>query len=75
MAIKGCNLYPKWGLHNNATGIVKEIVFQANKNPNNGHFPEYVVVHFNNLKLPKCVQNGCSKKVSNTKYYQIMRYF
>ena len=40
------NYCPVWGLHNGACGTVTEIVFDKNKNPNNGDLPSYVVVDF-----------------------------
>ena len=46
VALNGKNFKPLWGLHNGAGGIVKEIVFAKEHNPNNGDLPLYVVVHF-----------------------------
>jgi len=46
VAIENRNFNPIWGLHNGACGIVKEIVFNKGKNPNNGDLPLYVVVEF-----------------------------
>ena len=66
VAIRGYNFYPKWGLHNGAMGTVKEIAFSHGKNPNNGDLPEYVVVQFNDLNLPKEVQDDCKSKVMMT---------
>ena len=65
VAIKGRNFYPKWGLHNGATGTVKKIAYVEGKNPNNGDLPEYVEVEFPKLDLPKAVANDCKHKVSN----------
>ena len=64
VAITAKNFYPKWGLHNGATGKVKKIVFKDGGNPNNGDLPEYVVVEFNSLKLPTEVQEDCKEKVN-----------
>lgn len=46
VCLNGPNLYPSWGLHTGACGIVQEIVFEKGHNPNNGDHPKYVVVHF-----------------------------
>ena len=46
VAIRGRNFCPVWGLHNGASGIVEEIIFNENENPNSGDLPLYVVVHF-----------------------------
>ena len=46
VALENKNFYPEWGLHNGACGIVKEIVFEKDKNPNHGDLPKYVVVEF-----------------------------
>ena len=47
---RGClenrNICPQWGLHNGACGTVEEVVFEEKANPNDGHFPTYVVVDF-----------------------------
>ena len=66
VAIKGRNFYPKWGLHNGATGTVKTIAYAKGKNPNNGDLPDYVEVEFPKLDLPKEVRNDCQHKVSNS---------
>lgn len=42
----GKNFNPKEGLFNGAIGTVVEIVYKANQNPNNGHYPHYVLVDF-----------------------------
>jgi len=46
VAIRERNFWPEMGLHNNACGIVKEIVFTENSNPNHGDLPKYIVVEF-----------------------------
>ena len=46
VCLENRNICPQWGLHNGACGTVKEIVFGKGKNPNDGDFPEYVVVEF-----------------------------
>ena len=46
VAIRGRNFCPVWGLHNGASGMVEEIIFKPNENPNNGDLPIYVVVNF-----------------------------
>lgn len=46
VAIHSRNLKPDWGLHNGGCGIVREIIFAVNKNPNDGDLPEYVIVEF-----------------------------
>lgn len=63
------NFNPTWGLYNGALGTVREIVFQAGKNPNNGDIPDYVTVEFDyydNTRGP----TWCKKrpKVSNPKH-------
>ena len=64
VAIKGKKFCPRWGLYNGAIGTIKHIAFGEGKNPNNGDLPEYVVVEFNKLKLPKEVEDDCEEKVS-----------
>ena len=44
--ITGKNFKPQWGLYNSAMGIVRDIVFKKEQNPNLGHLPEYVLVEF-----------------------------
>ncbi len=46
VALDNKNFCPQWGLHNGACGIVKEIVFEKNGNPNEGDLPKYIVVEF-----------------------------
>lgn len=46
VAIRGRNLIPEWGLFNGAIGIVREIVFAPDANPNDGDLPLYVLVEF-----------------------------
>ena len=46
VAIECRNLIPIWGLHNGACGTVVDIVFNKGDNPNHGHVPKYVAVHF-----------------------------
>ena len=46
VALDNKNFCPQWGLHNGACGTVKEIVFQAEGNPNQGCLPKYTVVEF-----------------------------
>ena len=46
VSIHSRNLKPDWGLHNGACGIVHEIIFQKDKNPNHGDLPHYMVVEF-----------------------------
>jgi len=46
VAIRDRNFWPEMGLHNNACGIVKEIVFDKGNNPNHGDLPKYIVVEF-----------------------------
>ena len=72
VAIKGCNLCPKWGLHNGAIGTVKRIAFKDDNNPNCGDLPEYVKVHFHKLNLPADVQKQCSSKVSENIPYKMI---
>lgn len=52
VALTDANFTPKWGLFNNAMGIVREIVFRRGGNPNNGCLPVYVVVEFDNYRGP-----------------------
>ena len=52
VALEGKNFRPNWGLHNGACGIVEEIIFEANNNPNFGDLPSYVVVSFPQYKGP-----------------------
>ena len=72
VAIKGRNFYPKWGLHNGASGTVRQIVFAEGNNPNNGDLPEYVVVEFKNLQLPTAVANECNKTVRLSNYFMFL---
>jgi len=44
VSIEGRNFNPEWGLHNGASGIVQEIIFEKGGNPNHGNLPAYVVV-------------------------------
>jgi len=46
VSICGRNFEPKWGLHNGAIGVVKEIVFNEGESPLQGDLPLYVVVEF-----------------------------
>ena len=46
VCLRGKNFNPKEGLFNGAIGTVVEIVYKANQNPNNGHYPHYVLVDF-----------------------------
>ena len=46
VALENRNFNPTWGLHNGAVGIVDEIVFAKDTNPNNGDLPQYIVVTF-----------------------------
>ena len=46
VAIEKRNFCPLWGLHNGACGIVREIIFNENANPNKGDLPDHVVVEF-----------------------------
>ena len=46
VALEGRNYNPIWGLHNGACGIVEEIVFKPNNNPNHGDLPTHVIVNF-----------------------------
>jgi len=46
VALDKKNFCPSWGLHNGATGVVEEIIFEEGKNPNHGDLPLYVVVNF-----------------------------
>jgi len=46
VSICGRNFEPKWGLHNGAIGVVKEIVFKKGESPLHGDLPLYVVVEF-----------------------------
>lgn len=46
VALEGRNFNPLWGLHNGACGVVEEIVFAEDSNPNQGNLPMYVVVNF-----------------------------
>ena len=46
VAIDEVNMYPMWGLHNGACGIVEEIIFASGQSPNDGNLPQYVVVNF-----------------------------
>lgn len=46
VALQGKNFCPRWGLHNGACGVVEEIIFPKDENPNSGAVPSYVVVNF-----------------------------
>ena len=46
VSLIGCNMHPKWGLHNGALGYVVNIVFRKGVSPNDGGHPAYVVVDF-----------------------------
>ena len=46
VALENKNFFPEWGLHNGACGTVKEIIFEKDKNPNEGDLPQCVVVEF-----------------------------
>ena len=50
--IAGRNFEPNWGLFNNAVGVVDEIVFRDEEDPNNGNLPAYVVVRFEHYSGP-----------------------
>ncbi len=56
VAISNVNVLPEIGLHNRAIGTVVEIVYNNRpEGPNDKehyHLPDYVVVNFQNLKLP-----------------------
>ena len=50
VCLRGRNFHPNWGLFNGAIGTVSEIRYKPranqNPNPNDGHLPDFVVVHF-----------------------------
>ncbi len=43
---------PQWSLYNGSIGTVEEIIFEKGENPNQGHQPKYVVVHFPSYSGP-----------------------
>ena len=55
MYIQGYNIESTWGLYNGAMGIVKEILFDKDKNPNMGHLPLYVAVEMFSYNPPASV--------------------
>ena len=81
VALENKNFYPEWGLHNGACGVVDEIVFDKNKNPNHGDLPRYVVVQFplycgptwdaNNPKVSYSSPSRSMTKTSISKNHQI----
>jgi hypothetical protein len=44
--LTGRNLEPDWGLYNGAIGTVKEIVYEVDQSPIDGHLPQFVIVEF-----------------------------
>ena len=50
--ICGKNFRPEWVLFNGAIGVVQEIVFGKDKNPNDGDQPKYVTVKFDHYEGP-----------------------
>ena len=73
VAIKGKNIEPNWGIYNGSIGIVREIVFKGEDNPNRGDLPLYVSVELFDYKPPDCVPifDRSNPKVST---YVIYRY-
>ena len=53
VTIKGRNFETKWGLYSGAIGIVREIVFEKDCNPNLNDLPVYVAVEFPSFNLPE----------------------
>jgi hypothetical protein len=47
------NFRPIWGLYNGALGTVREIVYDDDCSPNQGDFPLYIVVEFDNYEGPQ----------------------
>jgi hypothetical protein len=52
VCLNGRNLRPEWGLYNNCTGTVMDIVFEQGESPNEKHLPKYVLVDFTNYTGP-----------------------
>ena len=46
------NFEPGWGLYNNSTGTVRDIVFAPGDDPNSGDLPQYVAVEFSHYTGP-----------------------
>lgn len=76
VAIESRNFMPSWGLYSRAGGTIDEIVFTKGANPNKGHMPKYVVVHFPEYTGPAWDLDN--PKVSNTsthKYSAIQKVY
>lgn len=46
VCLQGRNLRPEWGLYNNASGRVIDLVFKEGESPNSKSLPVYVLVEF-----------------------------
>lgn len=55
--ITGRNILPRLGLFNNAMGIVVDIVYHEDENPNLGHLPKYVLVRFPSYSGPAFIKH------------------
>ena len=56
--ITGKNILPGKGLYNGSIGVVKDIVFSEGHSPNNGDFPEYVLVDFCQYQGEDVIEEG-----------------
>ena len=56
--LNGWNPAPSWGLYHGSIGIVKDIVFEENQNPNDKDLPLYVIVDFEHYKGPPFFHNN-----------------
>jgi hypothetical protein len=46
ICLNGRNLRPEWGLFNNCSGTIMDIVFHPDQSPNEKHLPKYILVEF-----------------------------
>ena len=75
VAISKVNFLPEVGLYNGSVGTVNKIVYKTSTvGPNdkqNCHLPDYVVVGFPNLKLPRYIRPWDKKHPTVWFLYQI----
>ena len=58
VSINGSNFAPEWGLYNGAIGVVRDIVYEPGKDPNNNDLPSYVAVEIKSYRGPPWINDN-----------------